>query len=115
MATVLLDTTIASFLHPKRRLSPQRRAHQADLINRTLALSFQSVAELLQWAEQNQWGGPQRAALDKFISRVLVLPYDMELARVWARVMTEARRKGGGWKRAMHGSPRQRSIGKFPW
>jgi tRNA(fMet)-specific endonuclease VapC len=94
MAIVLLDTTVASFLHPKRRDTPQRRAYAPDLQGNVLALSFQSVAELLQWAEQNQWGQPQRHALARFISRFVVIPYDLELARVWAKVMTQTRARG---------------------
>jgi len=69
MAILLLDTSVASFLHPKRRNAPQRNAYVNDLQGHLLAMSFQSVAELLQWAEQNQWGAPQRHALDVDSSR----------------------------------------------
>jgi tRNA(fMet)-specific endonuclease VapC len=51
-----------------------------------LALSFQSVAELWAWAEDNSWGDRQRAGLDAFLRRFLVIPYDFELAQIWARV-----------------------------
>jgi tRNA(fMet)-specific endonuclease VapC len=34
--------------------------------------------------------------LDRLISKFLVIPYDLELARVWARVMTQARSTGQG-------------------
>jgi len=94
MATVLLDTGVASFLHPKRRDSPQRALYTPHLTNQILAVSFQTVAELYQWAEQNNWGTAQRAALDRFLQRFLVIPYDAELARQWARLMTHARARG---------------------
>jgi hypothetical protein len=58
---------VASFLHPKRRNTQQRQAYAKDLEGQLLALSFQTVAELLQWAEQNQWGEVQRQALERFI------------------------------------------------
>ena len=103
MAILRLDTTVASFLHPKKKDSPQRRAYEPVLRGQVLAMSFQSVAELLQWSEQRQWGAVQRAQLDRFIARFLIIPYDMQLARVWARVMTQARaggrrlESGDGW------------------
>ena len=59
-----------------------------------LTLSFQSVAELFAWAEESRWGPEQRASLDAFLGRFLVLPCDVELARVWARVMTHSKRLG---------------------
>jgi tRNA(fMet)-specific endonuclease VapC len=94
MAVVLLDTNVASFLHPKKRNSPQRTAYAPELLGQTLALSFQSVAELLHWAEEKRWGPRQREALDRFIERFVVVPFDTELARAWARVMTHSRSIG---------------------
>jgi len=94
MSIVLVDTSVTSILHPKRRESPLRAAYAPSLSGNQLAMSFQSVAELLFWAERNGWGAPQRHALNLFISRFLVIPYDFELARVWASVMTQARARG---------------------
>jgi tRNA(fMet)-specific endonuclease VapC len=94
MASVLLDTSVASLFHPKKRASPQRMAYEPDLHGQVLTLSFQSVAELYQWAEQNHWGPAARAMLDDFLSTFVVIPYDPELGRAWARVMTHARTIG---------------------
>ncbi len=55
--------------------------------DQTLALSFQSVAELWHWAEASSWGENARRRLDEFVRRFLIIPYDYELAQVWARVM----------------------------
>ena len=60
----------------------------------TLALSFQSVAELWNWAETNKWGERARSGLDAFVRRFLVIPYDYELARVWAWVMEASKKEG---------------------
>ncbi len=54
METVLIDTTIASFLHPKKGDSPERHLNQTHLEGRILALCFQSVAELFAWAEERR-------------------------------------------------------------
>lgn len=94
MSVVLLDTTVASLLHPKKKDDSRRAEYEPHLREQTLALSFQSVAELWNWAETNNWGESKRRGLDAFIRRFLVIPYDFELAQVWARVMEAARRNG---------------------
>ena len=57
-------------------------------------MSFQSVAELWSWAEENEWGERQRAGLEDFLRKFLVIPYDFELAKVWARVNAQCKKKG---------------------
>ena len=94
MATVLLDTTVASLLHPRRAGSTQRALYAGDMQDKTLAISFQTVAELWSWAEENRWGTKARAALDVFIAQFVLVPYSAELAQTWARVMTHGRRVG---------------------
>lgn len=49
MNVVLLDTTFASLLHPKKKADALRARHEPHMRGRTLPLSFQTVAEL--------WGG----------------------------------------------------------
>jgi tRNA(fMet)-specific endonuclease VapC len=59
-----------------------------------LALSFQSVAELWAWAEKNNWGEKPRQGLEAFLRRFLVIPYDYELAQVWAKVTMLCEKQG---------------------
>ena len=94
MSTVLLDTTIASLLHPKKKNNTLRADYEAHMQGQILALSFQSVAELWSWAEENNWGTRQRDGLTMFLQRFLVIPYDSELAKVWARLGTHCKRIG---------------------
>jgi tRNA(fMet)-specific endonuclease VapC len=94
MSVVLVDTTVASLLHPKKKGTEIRKKYEKHMRGQTLALSFQSVAELWHWAEANAWGANARRGLDSFVRRFLVIPYDYELARVWARVMEESRKEG---------------------
>jgi tRNA(fMet)-specific endonuclease VapC len=82
MGVVLLDTSVASLLHPKRRGSVLREKYDPHMRGQTLALSFQSVAELWGWAEANKWGEKARQGLDAFIRRFLVIPYDFMLAQI---------------------------------
>ena len=60
----------------------------------TLALSFQSVAELWNWTENREWGDEARNGLDLFIKRFLVIPYDYALAQAWARAMQSSQKEG---------------------
>jgi tRNA(fMet)-specific endonuclease VapC len=94
MSVVLLDTTVATLLHPKKKGTEIRDKYEKHMRGQTLALSFQSVAELWHWAEANGWGEKARQGLDSFVRRFLVIPYDYELAQVWARVMEESRKEG---------------------
>lgn len=94
MSVALLDTSVASLLHPKKKADALRAKYEPHMRGQTLALSFQIVAELWDWAENNKWGDKTRDGLDAFVRRFLVIPYDYELAKVWARVMSAARANG---------------------
>ena len=94
MSTILLDTTVASLLHPKKKNHPLRAKYEPHLQGQILALSFQSVAELWSWAEENSWGAGQREGLMIFLQKFLVIGYDAELAEVWAKVVAHCRRIG---------------------
>jgi tRNA(fMet)-specific endonuclease VapC len=94
MSVVLLDTTIASLLHPKKKHHTLRAQYESHLRGQILALSFQTVAGLFGWAEQNAWGGKQRAGLEVFIQQFLVIPYDFDMAKTWAKVATHCKLAG---------------------
>lgn len=91
---VLLDTTVTGLLHPKKKTSDHRLFYEPHMKGKTLALSFQSVAELHEWAENSNWGQAERQRLEAFIQRFLVIPYDYELAKTWAMVMNISRKEG---------------------
>ena len=93
MSVVLLDTTVVSLLHPKKRRSEILARYAVHMEKQTLALSFQSVAELWNWAEAREWGDEARNGLDRFIKRFLVIPYDYALAQTWARTMQSSRKE----------------------
>ena len=94
MSVVLLDTTVVSLLHPKKRGSELLDRYAVHMAKQTLALSFQSVAELWYWAESRGWGDEARDGLDRFIRRFLVIPYDYALAQVRARAMQSSQKEG---------------------
>jgi tRNA(fMet)-specific endonuclease VapC len=94
MNTVLLDTSVASLLHPKKKNSPRRAQYAPHITGQDLALSFQSVAELLAWAEDKNWGEKQRTGLHTFLRQFLIVPYNFVLAQVRARVSTHCKKHG---------------------
>jgi len=94
MSTVLLDTTVASLLHPKKKDDALRAKYERHMEGQILALSFQSIAELWSWAEENNWGSTLRAGFEIFLQKFLVIPYDPELAKTWARLTTHCKRIG---------------------
>ena len=94
MSTVLLDTTIASLLHPRKKNDALRAKYQPHMHGQILALSFHSVAELWSWAEENKWGTKEREGLMVFLQKFLVIPYDMELAKTWAKVQAHSKSIG---------------------
>jgi tRNA(fMet)-specific endonuclease VapC len=94
MSTVLLDTTVASLLHPKKKDDALRAKYEPHMEGQILALSFQSVAELWSWAEENNWGAKQREGLTVFLQRFLVIPYDLDLAQAWAKVGMHCKKIG---------------------
>lgn len=94
MSTVLLDTTVASLLHPKKKGNTLRAKYEPHMQGQILALSFQSVAELWSWAEENAWGAKQREGLAVFLDKFLVIGYDAELAQEWAKITAHCRKVG---------------------
>ncbi len=94
MDAVFLDTTIASLLHPRKKGSTVRLHYEPHLKGKTFVLSFQSVAELLAWGVENRWGVRQRRRLESFVRKFLVVPYDFELAKVWAEVSAHCKKRG---------------------
>ena len=57
-------------------------------------LTFVSVGELWKWAEVRSWGEPKRSRLDAWISARPVIPYDVSVARWWARLAAGAQLRG---------------------
>jgi len=88
---LLLDTNVISFF-----LKGDTRARQFEGIiqGKLLALSFMSEAELYRWSIVRNWGEKKIERLEKAIERFALLPYDRELGKAWARVMSACSEKG---------------------
>ena len=89
--TVVIDTDVFSFfLKGDTRIEP----YLNPLSGETICLSFQTVAELYQWAELRKWGEARRRTLDAQLASFVILPYDDLTGRTWARVRAERQRIG---------------------
>lgn len=90
MLDVVLDTDVASLLQKDR--APAWVGRQ--IVGRRVWLSFIGVAELWKWAEVRSWGEPNRTRLDAWIAHRPIIPYDVGVARTWARLSAGAQRRG---------------------
>lgn len=83
MTTCIVDTNVVSFLLKR---DTRAQLYRAQLAGKVLALSFMTVAELYQWAYVRDWGKPRLAALEQHLRSYVIVPYDNELCRHWARI-----------------------------
>ena len=88
---VVVDTDVVSFL-----LKDDTRAqvYRSRLENKTLVLSFMTVAELYQWAYLRNWGEQRQARLEERLRAFVIAPYDDRLCRTWAMICVERQRLG---------------------
>lgn len=91
MSALIVDTDVVSFLLKGDTRAQPYRPHLQD---KTLALSFMTVAELYQWAYVRNWGERKLTRLEKQLHRYVIVPFDNELCRQWARICVERRRLG---------------------
>jgi tRNA(fMet)-specific endonuclease VapC len=91
MSMVVLDTDVWSFLFKRDSRAERYRVH---LEGNVLCVSFQTVAELYQWAEMANWGEKRRAKLQEWLRRFEVLRCDDTTAQIWARIRAERDRQG---------------------
>jgi tRNA(fMet)-specific endonuclease VapC len=91
MNAVVLDTDVFSFFF---KGDTRAAAYAQDIKDRQTCLCFQSIAEVKSWALLRNWGQSRRERLERVLAHYLVLPYDSEMAEMWAQVT--ATRQGLG-------------------
>ncbi|MEL7520411.1 MAG: type II toxin-antitoxin system VapC family toxin [Cyanobacteria bacterium P01_A01_bin.116] len=91
MSLILIDTDIASFVFKGSEFA---KPYTPVLQGYDLALSFMTIAELFQWAFQNQWGNQRVTQLEKYLQNYVIIPVDQPLCRFWAQVRSERRKMG---------------------
>lgn len=88
---ILLDTDVVSFLFK----GDTRAASYAPFLEgHRLAISFMTVAELFQWAAIHKWGAPRVRLLEAALHEYVVVPFNLELCRLWGEIRARAREAG---------------------
>ena len=83
MDAILLDTDAFSYL--MRRGDPRADLLRPHVAGKTAAVSFITVGELYFGAEKSKWGAARLADLAARLKAVVVVPFDLDLCRVYAR------------------------------
>lgn len=95
MDAVLLDTDVFSYL---LKLGDARaEPYKPHVRDKTIAISFVTVGELLSGAEKRNWGAPKRAELESRLRSVVIVPFDLDVCREYAKL---------GWLKTPESSPR---------
>ncbi len=90
---VLLDTDVFSYLLNQN----DRRAdfYRPQVQDKILSVSFVTVGELYYGAVKKQWGVGRVAALETRLAAVVVIPYDIDVCRAYAKLKGEAKTAKG--------------------
>ncbi|MBW1800971.1 MAG: type II toxin-antitoxin system VapC family toxin [Deltaproteobacteria bacterium] len=89
--TIMIDTNIVSYLMRGRA---EAHAYAQHLQGKLLAISFVTVGELFYGAEKARWGHQRRMKLETTLRNFLVIPYDYEIAKNYARILADCDRQG---------------------
>ncbi|MCW5200583.1 type II toxin-antitoxin system VapC family toxin [Desulfobulbus sp. F4] len=89
---VILDTCIVSYLMKGGPIAEAYAPHINS--QQLLAISFITVGELYCWAEKNNWGEKRRQLLEIKLRNFIVIPYQHEIAKCYARIVAERNSKG---------------------
>jgi tRNA(fMet)-specific endonuclease VapC len=93
MDEVLLDTDVFSYL--LRRNDTRANLYRPHVQHKTLAVSFVTVGELYYWAGRRKWGPARLEALERRIAAAIIVGYDLEICKAYARVKSGLRTASG--------------------
>jgi tRNA(fMet)-specific endonuclease VapC len=85
MDELLLDTDVFSFLL-FRQDDTRSRLYQPHVRNRIVFISYTTVGELYYWAEVRKWGAERVRLAEDAIRAVVIVRYDFEVCRTYARI-----------------------------
>lgn len=80
-----------SYAHATREL-PLYLSH---IRHRTVVISFVTVGELYYWAERRKWGLARVKFFEERLTTLIVVPYDVEVCRVYARLKSGLKNPAG--------------------
>ena len=82
MDAVLLDTDVFSYL--LKSGDARGDPYRPHIRDKTVAISFVTIAELLYGAEKRGWGKSKRLALEERLRSVVIVPFDLDVCRAYA-------------------------------
>lgn len=88
---VVVDTDVFSYIFGEDTRAEYFRPY---FLHSTLAISFMSVAELYYGAYKNKWGSSKITHLGNQIRNYVVLPYDYQVCKCWAKIRRELEERG---------------------
>jgi tRNA(fMet)-specific endonuclease VapC len=88
---VVVDTDVVSFQFKR---DSRASLYDSRLRDKTLVLSFMTLAELYRWSVQRGWGEARRVRLDRHLKKFVVIYADRALCHWWAEATDLARRNG---------------------
>ncbi len=84
MNAVLVDTDVFSYLMKPN--DTRGKAYSKHVRGKTVTISFITVGELWFGATKRNWGVKKIRALEQRLRSVVVVPYDSELCKTYAKV-----------------------------
>jgi predicted nucleic acid-binding protein len=94
MDAVLLDTDVFSFLN--KRGDTRADLYRPHITGKTIALSFVTVGELYTWTVTRQWSPRRIAELEQRLKAAVIVPYDVELCKTYAKLRATLQAKAIG-------------------
>ncbi len=89
---VVVDTNVISFLFKR---DSRAKLYDSHLRSVTKLILFMTLAELHKWTLQNNWGNRRKNDLEKYVSNKYGVIYsDEKLCKIWAKIRSEAHKKG---------------------
>lgn len=87
---VIADTNVVAYLMKGTSLGQRYKRH---LSGKVVGIVFVTVAELYYGAERNNWGEQKRKLLEEHLKNFVVLPYNNEIAKAYARIVVDRERQ----------------------
>jgi tRNA(fMet)-specific endonuclease VapC len=88
----MLDTNICIYIIKKRPLSLLEKLNSIPQSH--ICISVVTYAELQYGVERSLSKNMNQAVIDSFVSRVKVLPWDMDAANQYGKIRTDLEKKG---------------------
>jgi predicted nucleic acid-binding protein len=88
---ILVDTDVFSYIFHG---DTQAQFFRPYLLNKTLAVSFMTVAQLYYGAYKANWGQSRITHLENQLKNYVILPYDYLVCQYWAQVRKECESHG---------------------